>query len=213
MSFFNTDPPAQKATLQSRQQFTNDFSTFVSSQYPASATPVAPGCTFGQDPDDVTVAQNLFASSPISTTDSEALGEQGAIAYLQATLEQQNVEYDDSCLHIFAGAHAFNLVYFDKPLPNATKAIILEAKGGNSGCGTRQSATGATVTQGTIAYAKDVIGAMKQSSASDRSTVGTALSTLANANNGSISYVGVRTKYNKSAQSVYDPVPFFHTTI
>jgi hypothetical protein len=212
MAYFpNTPPKAQSATVTARQQYLAHFEKFIKANFGASPVAVVLPCAFGGDPDEQAIGDDIINSAPVSTTDSEALGEMGAIYYLQSELGLQSVVYDDNALNIFAGAHAFNMVYFDAPPPNATRAIIIEAKGGNSQCGSRKDPlTGAKVTQGSDAYADVIIRSMSASKAPDRRKVGMELAKLQGKNPPQIAYIGVRTKYDMQKQEVYDPVPIFY---
>lgn len=215
--FSGADPKAQSKTLVNRAQAGTEINGFVQSNFStvSPGTPVC-ACAFGSSQSEVNAATALFATSPIATQNSETVGEAGALHFLKQTLSAQGIPYDPNNLFTFSGANAFNMVYFDAAPPNATKAIIVEAKGGNSALGSRKGANGVgRVKQGTRPYVNAVTQAMQLSPSADRQLVGNQLDALkANtATSPNILYMGVATKYDKSKKSVHNPVPIFATKI
>jgi hypothetical protein len=213
--FSGHEPNAQKQTLAMRQAFLAGLQGFMKAF--ASSVPAAtsPCIAWGSDSDDQILAADLFSGGH-KTTDSEALGEYGAIYYLQKALAQQGFAYDDNNLRVFSGNGCFNIVYFVPSLKNPQHAIIIEAKGGNSGIGSCKAskASNKKVYQGTKPYAKVIIAKMLACTTNpDRQATGQALTKLMNQTPPLIAYVGVRTAYDKTAQEVHDPVPIFYDTV
>lgn len=205
--FSGKNPNAQKKTRARWTACGNDFTTFIKKNLPASAPAAAITC-WGSEPDEAAAAQNVVGNALRTNQDVERLGEAGAIYKLQEHLAHNGVTYDDDNLYIFDGANAFNMVYFDPAPPNATTAIILEAKGGDSTLGERWDIVQQNrVKQGTAAYADTIIKVMKNSSDSDRRLVGLELAKLQGGKK--VGYVGVQTKYDKKAGLVSEPVIIF----
>lgn len=213
--FSGNDPRAQTAATTLRTRVENEFQQYMTQSKMASGTPCATGCCakWGDHPDDQAMAAALFGSGngSIATTDSENMGEMGAIYYLQKQLDTMGVTYNDDNLKVFAGANCFNLVYFHPDPVNPTHAIVLEAKGGNSGLGDRDdgTGTGARVVQGTPNYATTIANVMSDSKATDRNETGDALLQLMGQQDPKVAYIGVRTAYDKATQKVHNPVPIF----
>ena len=209
--FSGTEPKAQAKTQLTRTQSQKAFTTFVSTGFPA-ATTTQTACIWGADEDEEDPAVALMNAKPGTNVNviSEELGEAGAVFTLQDLLRKQGLEYDDDNLHVFNGANTFNMVYFDKTVSLATRAVIIEAKGGNSGLGTRQDPlTGATVKQGTPEYVDVIVNILAGHKNAKKQNVGQKLKALIANGQGDVLYVGVQTKYDKNKQIVYDPVFIF----
>ncbi len=231
-NFSGTEPGGQKKTLSARAQSAAEMDGFVGSNF-SSTPPGAPvcGCAFGSTPAQVAQAAALFSGPSIPTQVSEAVGEMGALHVLKETLAARGQAFDPSLLHVFAGANSFNMVYFDAKPPNATSAIILEAKGGSSTLGSRNNiARNGRVRQGTPAYANTLIQVMSQTKAKgakgdERRAVGKQLRRIQNNRKAAMAaqpgtpveskilYAGVATKYDKSRKLVHDPVLIFATKL
>ena len=213
--FSGKDPRAQGKTRVARAQSAAEINNFVGSNF----STVAPGvpvcaCAFGTARSEGKVAKELFATTPVATKASEAIGEAGALHYLKQTLAAQGIKFDKKNLFVFNGANAFNMVYFDAAPPNATKAIVLEAKGGSSTLGSRLNyPRSAPVKQSTKAYANTITQVMIDSPDDKRADVGLQLKKLQNGTPPKILYAGVATKYDKSAKKVHNPVPIFATKL
>jgi hypothetical protein len=140
--FTGNEPNAQAKTKQNRLACEQEFINFCKPM-PKGPPQAALPC-FGSDLDEQNMATKVINGKPVSKTDVEALGEMGAIYFLQKHLAENYIQYDDAGLNIFAGANAFNLVYFHPPRPNEKTAFIIEAKGGNSQLGFSQTQQGPT---------------------------------------------------------------------
>lgn len=212
MVFKSTQAPAQKKRQQTRTQGQADFDNFVTVQFPAAAAATTAPCPWGQDDEAMDFADIV---SPASSTQdrraaSERMGEEAAIVVLQDTLAQNNIEYDDTNLRVFSGANTFNMVYFHPDATNPSAAIVLEAKGGSSQCGSRTDpVTGAVVRQGTSAYLQVEAAVMASSTDPDKQAAGQKLQQLLAQNNGSVLYTGVRAPYNRQKGVAYDPEIIF----
>lgn len=202
--FTNTEPNAQKKTKKRRLNSLTEFTTFVTSKFPARKKKAVAMSCFGGDSDEQQIAQDIYSSPTVATTDSEALGDAGGIYLLQKILEDQDLEYDDSQLHLFSGANTFNLVYIDGPLSNPKSAIVLENKGGTSQLGSRtDKATGTTVTQGTAAYFDVEVALMlRAKNHLQKNQVAAALQALRALPTAEILYAVVRTVYKKKTKTV-----------
>lgn len=212
-SFSQTEPKGISSTTADRVKWAKDFSDFIKQQMPPDPAAAALPC-FGSDSDEQMIGQRVLTNTPKVKKDVEQLGEMGAIFYLQNKLADNKADYDDDALRIFDGAHAFNIVLFDKPPPYATRAIIVEAKGGESHLGPRLDFNKtAYVTQGSTAYADTIIKVMKNSKDSKRRDAGNMLDTLVGKTPPSVAYVGVQTKYDQVKAVIYEPVPIFFNTL
>lgn len=154
----------------------------------------------------------IMAASPIRNRDVEKLGEDGARHYLEAWLAERGMPFDPNGLHQFAGRDTFNMVYLHPPAPDATSAIIIEAKGGGGSLGTRMSKTTYDqVKQGTLEYMDTIIALMAGNNARDRQKqkqkkdVGVALATLRDKLEGGVIYMAVRTRYDKPSKTAKEP--------
>ena len=198
--FTNTDPNAQAATKTRRATALTAFETFAKAESPQAAAPqaVTVSC-FGSDSDEMQIAQDIFSSPTVATTDSETLGDLGGIYTLQKILAEQGRVYDDSKLHLFAGANTFNQVYIEGPLSNPTSAIVLENKGGTSQLGSRtDKVTNTIVTQGTAAYFDVEVRLMMNAKGhNQKNMVGQALQMLRTKSPSKIAYTVVRTQYKR----------------
>lgn len=214
-NFSGKDPRALTANRVARAQADAEANTFVSNNF----STVAPGvpvcaCAFGTQQEEIDAAQDLFSTSPIDTQNSEAIGEVGALHFLKQLLRAQNIPFNEDCLETFNGKNAFNMVYFDAEPPNATRAIIIEAKGGDSTLGSRMDFAGQQVVeQSSKEYADTIIQVMSHSPDPDRQRVGDQLGKLFDKQPPQILYLGVATKYNKPKQVVHNPVPIFANKI
>lgn len=81
-----------------RPFITSSFSTV------SPTTPVCP-CSFSTERTHVAQATTLFGGSSMSTTDSETMGEMGAVHLLKENLAAQGKTFDPTNLHEFAGAN------------------------------------------------------------------------------------------------------------
>lgn len=200
-SFFaNSDPNAQTATKTRRTTALTAFETFAKTEFPQATLPQATTIPcFGSDTDEQQIAQSIFASPTVATTDSETLGDLGGIYTLQKILAEQGRVYDDSKLHLFVGANTFNQVYIEGSLTNPTSAIVLENKGGTSQLGSRtDKLTNTIVTQGTAAYFDVEVRLMMNAKGhSQKNSVGLALQMLRQKRPSKIAYAVVRTQYKR----------------
>ncbi len=216
MSYFSSsEPNAHKKTQLQREECAEEFEDFLSIGFPAAKGTKTP-CKWGSDFDEQAPADEIMNASAGTNVNviSEELGEAGAVYTLQEMLKSLGLNYTDTNLIVFNGANTFNMVYFDKPPPKATRAVIIEAKGGNSQLGTRQDPfTGATVSQGTEEYMDVIIKILASHKDPTKSAVGKQLQKLASAANEDVLYLGVQTKYDKKNQVVFLPVCIFTVLI
>lgn len=140
---------------------------------------------------------------------SEALGESAAIQMLREGLDKHNIPFNPNALVTFAGSGVFNVVYIDPPV-----IVVLEAKGGESQCGDRESHIyPGKVVQGSKEYLHTVADLMANSNHKDpaerakRRAAGKTLLQNLNKNPPKIVYTGVRGGYSDTA--VYDPESMF----
>lgn len=94
---------------------------------------------------------------------------------------------------------------------HTTQAIVIEAKGGSSQCGSRKDPfNGGRVTQGTAEYAEVIARVMTQCTSNPaRRAVGIAFNHVIGQSPSKAFYFGTRTKYDKYKGVVCDPVPIF----
>ncbi|NUP09431.1 MAG: hypothetical protein HOW73_25540 [Polyangiaceae bacterium] len=147
---------------------------------------------------------NQIGGVPLNA-DIEELGMAGAKYYLAAQFLHKNISDSSSSSSSstsghyisFSGANTVNIFYKD---PVTGKVYVLEAKGGNSGLGSRTGVyvkPGTALTQGTLDYLEDVANAMVNSGVPAKVAAGNdILNAIAS---GKIEYIGVQTKYTTNA--------------